>query len=194
MKTFTYLFNPFIKIAGFKSLALGLVGLAASSGINYFNQWHFHGLLHYGPAPNPAFWCFAAEQLVVWLIPSILFYIGGCLLSKSKIRMLDVFGTTAFALLPLLVMNLIYCLPILQPMKTLNAATPPLEMLQQPGIMVAIIASLFTLVFLIWALILLFNALKVSTNLNKIKLIAVYCIGVFGGDILCRLIINMFYK
>ena len=69
--------NPFIQIAGARALAWGALGLLVSTVICYYAGYHYHGLLHFGPAPNPAWWCYAAEHLIVWLIPALLFYLGG---------------------------------------------------------------------------------------------------------------------
>jgi hypothetical protein len=57
--------------------------------------------------------------------------------------------------------------------------------------------SLLGLVFMVWCLawclVWIFNALKVSTNLKGYRLGILYCVGVFGGDVLTRFIIGWFY-
>ena len=182
-----FLYNPFERIAGFPALGWGMAGLIVSTLISYGSGWHYHGLLHFGPAPNPALWCFAAEHAVVWLIPAILFYVGGLLLSKSKIRIIDILGTTAFAQLPLIGMNIINSLPAsrkLLEMKTIEDATANMS-----GIWMSIVG----IVFLVWALVWMFNALKVSCNLKSFRLVIAYAVAVGAGDILCRLVIKLFY-
>ena len=99
------LINPFERIAGLEALLWGLAGMVVSTALSFYSGWHYHGLLHFGPAPNPAWWCYAVEHLAVWLIPAVMFYLGGLLLSRSRIRMVDVLGTVVFAQLPLIVMN-----------------------------------------------------------------------------------------
>ena len=99
--------NPFIRIAGGKALAIGLAGMLLSAIVAISGDVHYHGLLHYGPAVNNAWWTHAVEVLAVWLVPAVLFYLGGRLRSKSQIRAVDVFGTVAFAQIPLLVVNLL---------------------------------------------------------------------------------------
>ena len=103
--------NPFIRIAGGQALIWGFLGLIVSTLLCWISGYHYHGLLHFGPAPNPAWWCYLAEHLIVWLIPALLFYLGGLFLSHSRIRVIDVLGTVLFAQLPLLGMNLISLLP-----------------------------------------------------------------------------------
>ena len=185
MKNVKFLYNPFERIAGYSALMWGVLGLIVSTLISYWSGWHYNGLLHYGPAANPALWRFAAEHVVVWLIPALLFYVGGLLLSKSKIRIVDVLGTVAFAQLLLIGMNLIYSLPAARAMLDVQAV---LSGAIGKG---AIGLALLGVVFLVWTLVWMYSALKVSCNLKGFRLVLVYILSIAGGDILCRLIISM---
>lgn len=185
--------NPFIRIAGGQALIWGFLGLIVSTLLCWISGYHYHGLLHFGPAPNPAWWCYLAEHLIVWLIPALLFYLGGLFLSHSRIRVIDVLGTVLFAQLPLLGMNLISLLPAMRMMSQMNMNMSPEEMLAQPYFILAMILTLLGLPFLILTLIWMFNALKVSCNLKQWKLWMVALIGIIGGDVLCRLLIEWLY-
>ena len=185
--------NPFIRIAGGQALIWGFLGLIVSTLLCWISGYHYHGLLHFGPAPNPAWWCYLAEHLIVWLIPALLFYLGGLFLSHSRIRVIDVRGTVLFAQLPLLGMNLISLLPAMRMMSQMNMNMSPEEMLAQPYFVLAMILTLLGLPFLILTLIWMFNALKVSCNLKQWKLWTVALIGIIGGDVLCRLLIEWLY-
>ena len=182
--------NPFIRIAGGQALIWGFLGLIVSTLLCWISGYHYHGLLHFGPAPNPAWWCYLAEHLIVWLIPALLFYLGGLFLSHSRIRVL---GTVLFAQLPLLGMNLISLLPAMRMMSQMNMNMSPEEMLAQPYFILAMILTLLGLPFLILTLIWMFNALKVSCNLKQWKLWTVALIGIIGGDVLCRFLIGWLY-
>ena len=185
--------NPFIRITGGQALIWGFLGLIVSTLLCWISGYHYHGLLHFGPAPNPAWWCYLAEHLIVWLIPALLFYLGGLFLSHSRIRVIDVLGTVLFAQLPLLGMNLISLLPAMRMMSQMNMNMSPEEMLAQPYFVLAMILTLLGLPFLILTLIWMFNALKVSCNLKQWKLWTVALIGIIGGDVLCRLLIAWLY-
>ncbi len=185
--------NPFIRIAGGQALIWGFLGLIVSTLLCWISGYHYHGLLHFGPAPNPAWWCYLAEHLIVWLIPALLFYLGGLFLSHSRIRVIDVLGTVLFAQLPLLGMNLISLLPAMRMMSQMNMNMSPEEMLAQPYFVLAMILTLLGLPFLILTLIWMFNALKVSCNLKQWKLWTVALIGIIGGDVLYRLLIAWLY-
>lgn len=185
--------NPFIRIAGGQALIWGFLGLIVSTLLCWISGYHYHCLLHFGPAPNPAWWCYLAEHLIVWLIPALLFYLGGLFLSHSRIRVIDVLGTVLFAQLPLLGMNLISLLPAMRMMSQMNMNMSPEEMLAQPYFILAMILTLLGLPFLILTLIWMFNALKVSCNLKQWKLWTVALIGIIGGDVLCRFLIGWLY-
>ena len=185
--------NPFIRIAGGQALIWGFLGLIVSTLLCWISGYHYHGLLHFGPAPNPAWWCYLAEHLIVWLIPALLFYLGGLFLSHSRIRVIDVLGTVLFAQLPLLGMNLISLLPAMRMMSQMNMNMSPEEMLAQPYFILAMILTLLGLPFLILTLIWMFNAFKVSCNLKQWKLWTVALIGIIGGDVLCRFLIGWLY-
>jgi hypothetical protein len=110
------------------------------------------------------------------------------------VRVIDILGTTAFSLLPLVPMNLVLLLPGMK--KLLAAVTPPLEIervmsiTQTPLFIPMTLALLAAIVLmLIW----LFGAVKVSCNLKGWRLWTVYLVGILGGDILCRLAIGALY-
>ncbi len=185
--------NPFIRIAGMQALLWGVVGLVVSTLLSGLSGYHYHGLLHFGPAPNSAWWCFVTEHLIVWLVPATLFYIAGKVLSNSQIRMIDVYGTVLFAQLPLIVMNLIYLLPPMQAIAQLDSTMTPTEILAIPNLHWAIFLSLLGLPFILFSLVWMFQALKVSCNLKQGRLWIVAIIGIFGGDALCRFLIGLLY-
>ena len=185
--------NPFIRIAGGQALIWGFLGLIESTRISWISAYHYHRMHHLRPAPNPAWWCYLAEHLIVWLIPALLFYLGGLFLSHSRIRVIDVLGTVLFAQLPLLGMNLISLLPAMRMMSQMNMNMSPEEMLAQPYFVLAMILTLLGLPVLILTLIWMFNALKVSCNLKQWKLWTVALIGIMGGDVLCRFLIGWLY-
>lgn len=195
-----FFLNPFERIAGAAALGWGFAGLLAGTLLAFATNYHYHGLLHFGPAPNPAWWCFAAERVIVWLVPALLFYIGGVGLSRSRIRPVDVFGTALFAQLPLILTNLIAFLPFYKQMEELNPASPmaeqiakAIEMTTQPGFWVGIWLSVVSFAFVVLMGYWMYKALAVSCNLKGKSLVWVFIAAFFGGDVICRLIINQLY-
>ena len=183
------LFRPFEKIAGGKALLWGVLGLIVSTILSLWSDLHYHKLLHYGGAPNNLIWVYAVERLVVWLIPAILFLFGGLILSKSKVRLLDVVGTTAFAQLPLLGVTISNFLTPKE-LLTLDPSSITIDEYNTLLTFSAVLASLLMVLFVTWMMIWMFNALKVSCNLKSTTLVLWYIFAVLGGDILCRIIIS----
>lgn len=195
MKTtvFERMVNPFIRIAGMKALIWGLAGMLLSTWMSWMSGYHYHGLLHFGPAPNPAWWCYLVEHLIVWLVPAALFYLGGLLWSPSRIRAVDVWGTVLFAQLPLLGMNAVNMLSAMQALIQMDMNMPVEALMKNPDVILGMIFSLVGLPFLIITLIWMFKAVKVSCNLKGAHLWITALVGIIGGDILCRILISLFY-
>lgn len=194
--------HPFEYIAGGKALVYGLAGMGLAVIFSIMAGLHFHGLLHYGAAPNSAWWVFAAEHLIVWLIPALLFWLGGMIFSPSRIRAIDVLGTTVFAQLPFIPMIFFYMLPFMRSLMVqltvLSTGDTTLTAMRkwfaQPGVMIGItLIMLLSILFLVWVLVWMYNALRVSCNLKGGKAAAVFIVAVMVGDILCRLLIGLMY-
>ena len=90
-------------------------------------------------------------------------------------------------------MNLFNMLPPIQNMTKVDMNVPPTELLAQPGFLAGVWLSLIGVIFLVWVLFWRFKALKVSCNLKGYPLGILYCVAVFGGDILCRYLIGLCY-
>ena len=95
------LVNPFNRIAGFKALIIGLLGVFVASVIGYFSKTHFDGILNIHSGYQGSLILHLIEPIVSILIVSLWFLIGGWIFSPSKIRAIDVIGSQFFAFLPL---------------------------------------------------------------------------------------------
>lgn len=190
MKKLKLLLNPFEKIAGYQALVWGCAGLIVSSVLNYCSGYHYHGLLHFGTASNPSYWIFLVEAVIVWLIPALMFLGGGLALSKSQIRPVDVLGTVAFAQLPFVLQNAAFLLPSFQRILRLDTNMTMQEMLANKTLLMDALVGSFILIFIVWVLVWMFQAFKVSCNLKSTRLGVWYAISIIGGDVICRLIIR----
>lgn len=184
--------NPFIRLAGMPALMWGMAGLLVSVVIGVWGTYHYHGLLHFGIAPREAWWIHAAERLLVWLVPALLCYAGGKLLSRSHIRAIDVFGTMAFALLPLIGMALL-AIPAVPVLTKLDPTLPPEELLAQPGLLMALLCIALGLPFLALSLLWIYQSAKVCCNLKGGRLWITVIACILGGDYLCRWFIGLLY-
>ena len=194
-KTF---FSPSLRIAGGRALLWGVAGLAVCALCAVFNGVHPNGLLNFGPSVATAVWLPFVEYLIIWLVPAAVFYGLGASLSSSRVRAIDVFGTAAFALLPLVAVNLTQLLPSIRTAyDEITAAVLGGAEFDMARITAVTLEPMFLLhiVLLMAALVLmmiwLFNAVKVSCNLKGGRLWTVFLVGVLGGDMLCKLLIGL---
>ena len=170
-----YLYNPFIWIAGLKSLILGLMGLLLTTFLAYTTGTHFNGLSNIDFAKDSDYWFFLIENLLNWLLISVFLYLSGFILSKSKIRAIDVLGTTLFARIPLIIAPLIRMIPLFK-----SFVFQSWEMYFVTGVY---LFSVF------WTIILLFNGFKISCNLKNERLITSFIISLLFSEIVTRFII-----
>ncbi len=168
------IFNPFIYVAGGKALAIGVTAIVASSLMLYSGGMIQDSFIHFGFAKVSLLQTLAVQALY-WLMPAVALYLCGLMMTKSKIRMIDILGTTAFAQIILLLMIAPMLLPVVQ-----NATVELLSSLQsgntaQPDGMIILVASSFwstlcLILYYIWN----YNAFSVSCNVKGAKAITMF--------------------
>lgn len=167
-------FNPFRYIAGAKALILGLVFIAASAMMLYSGNLIQDSYIHIGMA-DASLWLVLAMQVAWWLMPTSLLYICGVALSKSKIRFIDILGTTAFAQLILLLMIAPMLLPVVMNNMLDSVATLQSGAIIEPtSLMLTMIYSIWSLICLIFFYIWNYNAFAVSCNVSGWKAIVAF--------------------
>lgn len=172
----SYLINPFIRIAGYKSLMIGFVGLLLVSFVSYITGTHFNGLLIVGFAKDSKFVYYFLEHIISWIAIFIFLFLSGIILSKTKFRLIDILGTALLARLPLIIAPLIRLLPHFQ-----SFVFQSWEMYFVYGVY---------LLSLIWTIVLLFNAFKISCNLKSKRLIISFAVSIILSEITTQLILN----
>lgn len=190
---FKKLLNPFIYIAGTSALVTGLAGILLCSLCFWLTDIHFQGLFHLGAAPAKSFILTLCGHLILWFIPALLFYSCGLLLSHSRIRIIDIFGTTAFAQIPFIGIGMLNFFPSMQKLVHLQPTDITPEWLADPTVQTGIILILIATVFLIWGLIWMYKAFQVSCNLKKIRLNIAYTFCLITGDLITVYLIRLLY-
>lgn len=192
MKKSQLFLNPFIWIAGGKALLAGAAGWVLSVALATCSGVHANGLLQYGPVGVELAWySYAVEYLVIWLVPALLFYVGGQALSRSHVRVIDVAGTVLMAQVPLVLGNFIYLLPPVQQLLRQDfSRLRPEELLAAPGTMTGIYLLLLAFLSVVWMVVWMVNALKVTCNLKGWKWGVLAAAGIVAGDVLSRLLIS----
>lgn len=183
----TWLFNPFMYIAGGKALGLGMLIIVVSAIASYLNGTHFDGVLHMSPGGPSRLWIFIAEQVVCWLCVTLVLQAGAMLFSQSKTRIIDIAGTQALARWPAIAIALLGA-----GVKVPKGLTP--ESIAEAITPLTIISLLLTLTFVVWMVALFYNAFMVSANMKSGKGVAVFVIGLLLADLISRIILSQLYK
>lgn len=172
-----YLYNPFTRIAGFKSLIFGLMGLLLTAFLSFISGTHFNGLSNIGFAKDTVFQFYLFEHVLSWASLSIIFYISGLILSNSKIRIIDIAGITILARIPLILLPLVRLLPVMHSFTV-----------QSWQIYVLMGLYFFSV---IWTIALLYNGYKISCNLKQQRLNISFIICLLISETATRLVLPL---
>lgn len=174
------LFNPFLYVAGSKSLLIGLAIMLATTAVSYFSHIHFPDPISVKVAIGFPLWVYLVQNLANWLVVSVLFYIAALVLSKSSVRAIDIFGTQALARAPYLIASFTGFTGVLETFGkfllwiTTNTGNP--VEITGAQILFAVLLLILTMVLTVWLVALMFNAFKVSSNLKGAKLIVSFIV------------------
>jgi hypothetical protein len=180
-----WLFNPFIYIAGYKSLILGWLLMVVTAVLAFLSKTHFDGVVDAHVGAVLPFWISLLEPLVDWACTVISFLGIGFFLSKTNIRYVDVFGTMALARWPYIFVALISFFINVPP----HNNTDPASMITTSLIVVALISLLFT----VWMVALMYNAFTVSCNLKGLKAVLGFIAGLILSELLSKLIFSLLH-
>ena len=169
------LFNPFRYIAGIKSLVMGAIFIVAASLMLYGGGMIQDSYLHIGYA-DATLLRVLLFQVIYWLSPALLLYLSGVLLSKSRIRIVDILGTTAFAQLILLLLIAPMLLPAVQSDVAKLFALLQSGSQEFTGLMALCIYALWSLLCIILYYIWNYNAFAVSCNVRGFKAIVIFIV------------------
>jgi hypothetical protein len=171
------LFNPFLRIAGFRALWIGLFVLILVSGLAILSRCHFDGALDVHIGAKSPFWFYFAENLIAWISLFVTLYVAGRFSSKSKIRLVDVAGTVVLARWPMIFVVfaafIVKDIPV-----TAHDITAPL-----------IVFGFISMVFSVWMIALLYNAYSVSCNVKGSKATLSFIVAIIAAEVISKLII-----
>jgi hypothetical protein len=178
------LFNPFGEIAGSKALFYGLLAMMLTGFTGYFSHTNFPDVLSIKVIPeHMPLGYFFVQQLVIWLIPSLIFYGFAFWGSLSSVRVVDVFGTMALARFPY-----IFAAPLGFPgsikrfgdyIMTLVMERDMTATISTFDITMAIILMFVMILLTVWLVALMYNAFRVSSNLKGGKAVGMFIAGLF---------------
>ena len=177
-----WLFNPFHFLAGGQALAWGLTCIVLTAWLGGIFDFRFTGVISFQRTAPAPLWHAIAQGLMAWAIPSALLYIGGRLISRSRVRPIDVFGTQALARVPGLLIALIVVSPPFRDLITSliargisHLSIAQLALLSSVGIVLILL--------LVWMVLLMYRAFGVSCNVAGGRAIAVFIAAIALGEV-----------
>jgi hypothetical protein len=176
MKTkWELIYNPFIKIAGWKAFVIGAVIVCATVITGYWNDVYFTGI-QMKMSEHLTLWVCFLIQAIALLSTVILMYVTSLFFAK-QVRFQDILGTVTLSRYPYLFIALLmfYIGPRMQSIleKITEVSFSTIEKLNIvisiSDYIVLLIFAVLALIIIIWNIALLYNAFKVSTGIKGYK-------------------------
>lgn len=193
-KILTWLFNPFYYLAGGKSLLIGLILMVITGLIAYFTNSHFDGVLDFHMGAKAPIWFNLIEVIIDWISLVIPLIVTGMIISKTRFRVIDVFGTQALARYPAIFMTLTAIIPGYQDLIVKLVNITPVNatkiLTENIGAVIILVAiSIVILVLVVWMIALMYRAFAVSCNVSGWKAIVGFIIAIIIAEAISKIII-----
>jgi hypothetical protein len=176
--------NPFTKIAGYQAFLIGFVIAILAAIIGQIGNLFFDGAIDaHGGATQ--FTMLEAVLMVIIDIVAITFVMYLLSLAVTRnFRFADVLGTMTLARFPFLILSILALFTTFPEVE--NMLANPLVILSYPSFILFMFISIFIAV---WVIILMFNALKVSTGLKKSSLVTIFIVGIIIAELISKILI-----
>ena len=193
--------NPSEYIAGGTALMIGLLAMIAAAIGGHFVKANFDGVVDLHLGKEAPMWYQISEPVISWLIFSMLLYIAGKIFSASSFRIVDVFGTQAFAriaMIPAIPLSYFATLP-LKNSDLLNRLSNPshdlaLSSTDISSLITVGLLSIPALLFIICAIMWMYKAYSTSCNIKGTKAIMSFIGALIIAEIISKVVLYMIGK
>ena len=158
-----WLFNPFHFLAGGPALAWGAACIVLTAWLGGAFDYRYTGVLSFQLSTPAPIWLAITQGLAAWAVPSVLLYLAGRGLSRSRVRLIDVFGTQALARAPGLLVALIVVSPPFRDLTNALIAQGASHFSVVQLIALVAVGTVMALL-LVWIVLLMYRAFAVSCN------------------------------
>jgi len=191
-----WVYNPFEKVAGWKAFGIGLIILCITTVLGYFFKTVFYGIsIKTVPCVT---WstAFSLQALGLGVLVFIM-WIASLFFTK-KVRFQDILGTVTLAKYPLF----FAVIPIMIFNNRMTEFTKKIMSVNVYEIIKVITISDYVMLFafsiiafaiIIWEIVLLFNAFRVSTNLKGIKSAILFASIMLASEITILILVSIIY-
>jgi hypothetical protein len=185
---FSLMLNPFTRIAGWQAFGIGLVFVLITGITGTFSNVAFDGVIDMHLVQKLTV-AQSFQFLTIDLISVVaIMTLTGFIISKG-FRIIDILGTLTLSRAPLIIFAIAGFFTI-SPDKN--------EILKNPYIIFQsvsfIIVSILSIPVLIWNIILMFNALKISCGIKGNKLGIAFTIAILVSEIISKILIYNIVK
>jgi hypothetical protein len=181
-KSFEWIYNPFTRLAGWTALGLGLLAALLMAGLGAYSHVVFDGVIdvHFQSTDLVNTLSLVGISLASLIL---VFWVAGLIVAKP-FRFIDLAGTMALAKAPFLIMALTGFLATPPDMESI--LNNPMVIVQDPGFLGVLILSLPVMV---WSIVLMHSAYKVSCGLKGSTLTVSFIIALFVAEAVSKLLI-----
>lgn len=183
-----WLFNPFVRIGGWTSLAAGLAGIVAAGLAAAAAGIRFDGLLDLHFVGSVPTYLPTAEGLINWIaIVAVSALIARLFGGGSNVRLLDVAGTLALARAPLVLAALICTVPWIRDSLDYDV------ILQSPNL-ISLVAGMLVGVLAIlacfaWMIVLMWKAFSITANMKGGRGAAFFIAALAAGELISKILV-----
>ncbi|MCX6307903.1 MAG: hypothetical protein NTY32_03390 [Bacteroidia bacterium] len=179
---FGLLMNPFTRIAGWQAFSLGFIFIVLMGFIGASNGVVFDGVIDmhlFEITVQQSFLYLAVDLFCLVLV----MWITGLIVSKN-FRFIDILGTMTLAKAPFLLLAIFGYFTTAPNMSEI--IKDPYIILQSTSFVLMMILSVPVM---IWSIVLMYNALKISCDLKGSPLTVAFIVGLFVSEIIAKILI-----
>jgi len=192
-KKYELIYNPFTKIAGLKSLLLGLAVMLITSVVAYYSHTRFDGVVDsHGGGDYAPYYLYLIDALNAWLSVIVVFYPISLFVTKFRSRFIDVAGTFLFARVPFIFDAFAtFYLSKSEVNKFLQAVVLKAKVeytVSTLDWMLFVGTILFLILCAVWNIALNYNAFKINTNLKGAKSAWIFILGMLLAEIISKIV------
>ena len=184
----TTLFDPFVYIAGWPALFIGLGAILLAGYLGSISNTHFDGVLDTHSGAHAPLWFFLSAGIINWLCMGVVLLILGKIASKTSFRTIDLLGTQALARGPSLIAALA-TLPAGYSRFTRYLIAGAAGPVNGMDAFVFCAAVLIILLSLGWMITLMYNGYSVSCGIKGGKAAGTFIGGLIMAEILSKIVI-----
>lgn len=197
IKMNTYLLNPFVKLAGTKALLIGLGMILMVGIVGTISPSHFDGVLdlHYAELGKRSWTKLISisitENVINLFTLGIIFSISAFLLVGTRFRVIDIFGTMAYARFPLYLVSLVNIGGFYGAVSTKLATVTPnsgFPDLDASSLIILLTGILLLIPGIVWFIFLMYKAYTISSGLKGAKGTVSFIIALLLAEVVSKFI------